>query len=76
MHIRNDAKEIGPLTSREAAQRVGLTREQLLRRVERGEIAARFEGGRWLIDPASVEDYLARRAAQHQAPTNGHELDA
>lgn len=54
------------LSTREAAQRVGLTREQLLRRVERGEIAGRFQGGRWLIDPRSVEEYAGRHAADHE----------
>ena len=59
------------LTTREAAQRVGLTREQLLRRVERGEISATFTAGRWHVDPRSVEAY----AAQHQTPASGHQLD-
>lgn len=58
------------LSTREAAQRVGLTREQLLRRVERGEISATFTGGRWHVDPRSVEAYAAR----HQAPVSGHQL--
>lgn len=55
------------LTTREAAQQVRLTREQLLRRVERGEIAARYQAGRWWIDPDSLAEYAAREAAQEQA---------
>jgi excisionase family DNA binding protein len=47
------------LTTRQAAQRIGLTREQLFRRIERGEIAARFDGTRWLVDPRACDAFLA-----------------
>jgi len=62
------------LTTREAAQRIGLTREQLFRRIERGEIAARFDGSRWLVDIRSLDAYLARHrsllaARDRAAPT-------
>jgi len=55
------------LTSRQAAQRIGLTREQLLRRVERGEITAHFVAGRWMVDPRSVQEYAARHASDHSS---------
>jgi hypothetical protein len=55
------------LTSRQAAQMVGLTREQLLRRVERGEIIGRYEGGRWLIDPVSLKEFAERSSATTSA---------
>lgn len=55
------------LSTREAAQRVGLSREQLLRRIERGEIAARYAEGRWLVDAKSVADYVARQRRDRAA---------
>jgi excisionase family DNA binding protein len=45
------------LSTREAAQLAGLSREQLLRRVERGEIKARYVDGRWLVSRQSVIEY-------------------
>jgi excisionase family DNA binding protein len=51
------------LTTREAAQIAGLSREQLLRRVERGEIEGRWDGTRWWISRKSVEQYRRRRIA-------------
>jgi DNA-binding Lrp family transcriptional regulator len=56
------------LSTREAAQRVGLTREQLLRRVERGEIHGRFKDGKWYIDPRSLEEYAAARELARVEP--------
>lgn len=59
------------LTTREAAQRLTLTREQLLRKIERGLIAARFDGRRWLVDPKSVQEYAERHEAATAAGDRG-----
>ncbi len=45
----------------EAARRVGLTREQLIRRIERGEIEAQVVAGRYLIPESSLREFIARR---------------
>lgn len=55
------------LGTREAAQRAGLSREQVLRRIERGEISARHIEGRWLVDSRSLGDYIAREQRRARA---------
>jgi len=50
------------LGASEAAQMLGLTREQLLRRVERGEVKGHLEGRRWVISRESVLAYKRRMA--------------
>lgn len=55
---------MGPLiTTTQAGQRLGLSREQILRRIGRGDISAQYVGGRWLVDARSVEEYAARHEA-------------
>ncbi|MFI5168079.1 MAG: helix-turn-helix domain-containing protein [Thermoanaerobaculales bacterium] len=53
----------------EAARRLGLSREQVLRRIGRGLLAAEQVGGRWLVDSASVEHYRSREDTNPRAPT-------
>jgi hypothetical protein len=57
-----DNKDKDRLGASEAAQMLGLTREQLLRRVERGEIEGHLEFGRWVISRESVLAYKRRMA--------------
>ncbi|MGE0554333.1 MAG: helix-turn-helix domain-containing protein [Gemmatimonadales bacterium] len=51
------------LTSSEAALAAGEGRERVVRLVQRGVLAGRCVGGRYLIDRASLERWLAQRAA-------------
>lgn len=46
-----------------AALRLGITREMALRRVMRRELKGVQVGGRWLVDPASLLQLLARAEA-------------
>jgi excisionase family DNA binding protein len=50
------------ISTTEAGQRLGLTREQVLRRIGRGDLRAQQVGGRWLVDAHSLAEYLARHA--------------
>lgn len=52
------------VTTRQAAQMVRMTREQLLRLIERGEIEAEYIRGRWYVVRASVESWRRQRAAK------------
>lgn len=53
------------ISTTQAAQRMGLTREQVLRRIGRGAVTAQYVGGRWLVEESSVEEYVRREAAAH-----------
>jgi excisionase family DNA binding protein len=49
------------ITTTEAGQRLGLTREQVLRLIARCRIRAQYLAGRWLVDGQSVDAYAAER---------------
>jgi hypothetical protein len=49
-----------------AAMRMGLTSEQLRRRILRQEIRAELVAGRWLIEKKSLEEWIAQN--QQSAP--------
>lgn len=57
------------ITTTEAGQKLGLTREQVLRRIGRGELRAQYVGGRWLVEQRSVLEYVARRETQLEPDT-------
>lgn len=61
------------ITTTQAAQRLGLTREQVLRRIGRGDITAQYVGGRWLVDAPSVDEYLAAREAERGETARGRQ---
>jgi excisionase family DNA binding protein len=57
------AQEGQTLTTSEAAQRAGLSRERLMRLIFAGKIRARVgDNGRWAVDAASLGAYLKRSA--------------
>ena len=51
-----------------AALMARLSSEQLRRRILRGEIQAEQVAGRWLVEPASLADYLRRKGTSVPAP--------
>lgn len=51
-----------------AALMAHLSSEQLRRRILRGEIQADLVGGRWMVDPKSLDDYLARQGQAEPQP--------
>lgn len=65
----NAETEIGPdltaseLTTAEAAERLGLTRERVGQLLNRGELAGRKVGRAWLVDAGSVDDLIDARSA-------------
>jgi hypothetical protein len=44
-----------------AAQKAGLSSEQMRRRLMRGEIKGELVAGRWLVDAASLAAWIARQ---------------
>jgi DNA-binding Lrp family transcriptional regulator len=48
----------------EAAVRIGISREALIRRVQQGECKGGIIGGRWLLPASEVERMAARQTAQ------------
>ncbi|MHB1095566.1 MAG: hypothetical protein ACYC3F_05275 [Gemmatimonadaceae bacterium] len=52
-----------PIPLAVAALRLGVTREVALRRLMRGELKGIQIGGRWMVDPASLLQLLARAQA-------------
>jgi excisionase family DNA binding protein len=53
------------LTLAEACRLLGLSREQLMRRVHRGDLVAEKRGGHWVVDLRSVDAFRRRS----QSPT-------
>jgi excisionase family DNA binding protein len=52
------------LTTAEAALKAGMSRERLVRKVEKGEIVGRVFGGRWQVQAASLDGFLAKQGAK------------
>ncbi|MBC8162408.1 MAG: helix-turn-helix domain-containing protein [Roseiflexaceae bacterium] len=68
------------ITTRQAAQRLGVTERQVQRYVHAGQLQAQqlgnYSTAPWAIDEASLEHYIATRAQQRKqqrpvAPTTG-----
>lgn len=49
------------------ALETGMSREQVIRRILKGEIAGQSLGGRYFVERQSLEAYLARVAERHVA---------
>lgn len=56
------------ITTTEAGQRLGLTREQVLRLITRGRIAAQYIAGRWVVAGESVTAYDSMRSRPQAIP--------
>jgi hypothetical protein len=50
------------ISTSEAAQKAGMSRERLVRKVQVGEIRGENIAGRWFVDPASLARFVARLA--------------
>lgn len=56
------------LTTREAADRLGLKPRSVVQFIKRGLIAAEKRGRDYLIEASEVERYAQERRAQHRPP--------
>lgn len=63
------------LTVREAAARAGFNPEHIRRLCRAKALKARVERGRFLIDPASLDHYLAERQGARQINLTASEVE-
>lgn len=59
-----DAQKAIPLP--QASRLAALSGERLRRRILCGEITAELVGGRWMVDPASLADWIRQNRAEPQ----------
>jgi Helix-turn-helix domain len=58
--------EVSVVETTTAARELGITRDVVTWLCRHGQLRATRAGGRWWIEPASLEDYRARRAGRIQ----------
>jgi hypothetical protein len=51
------------LPAAEASLRAGMSRERLIRTIQRGELKGEILGGRWVVSERSLAEFLAPKAA-------------
>ena len=61
------------LDASEAALLLGLTREQVVRAVQKGKILGQLVGGRYQIDRASLEKWREERQGQRAPKRQAHQ---
>lgn len=59
---------MGCVSAGEAARRVGISRERLIRRVQVGDLEGHLVGGRWVIAEQSLDEFITRRDARGRLP--------
>lgn len=52
----------------QAALQAGVSRERLIRLLQRGGLRGAFLAGRWLVDKNDLHEFISREAEQHDEP--------
>jgi hypothetical protein len=47
------------IVAAEAALRLGMSRERLVRTIQRRELAGELRGGKWVVFERSIQEYLS-----------------
>jgi excisionase family DNA binding protein len=59
--IRDESKDLEVATR--AAQLLKLSREQVVRMIQKGQLSGGMVGGRWVVDGTSLREFIQKEAA-------------